>query len=121
MIRIGRVLEWNWTTEELLQLAAFITGCLIGIVCFSKILRLLLKSAESATMSVLCGIMIGSLRRVWPFQQALTSGSNSKHPQFEAVWPAGWDGQVTTCLLLAITAFAGVLVMHHLAHVIRPD
>jgi len=115
MIRIGRVLEWNWTTEELMQLAAFIAGCLIGIVSFSKVLRLLLKTAESATMSILCGIMIGSLRRVWPFQQVVTSGSNSKHPQFEAVWPAGWNGEATICLLLAITAFAGVLVLHRLA------
>jgi putative membrane protein len=116
MIAIGRVLQWNWTGQELVQLVAFVAGCLIGLISFSKVLRVLLTSAESATMAVLCGIMIGSLRRVWPFQQELAAaGSGMKHRPTESILPPHWDGHVTICLLLAVAAFAAVLVLHRLA------
>ena len=116
MIHIGRVLQWNWTGQELIQLAAFTAGCLIGLISFSKVLRVLLAKAESATMSVLCGIMVGSLRCVWPFQpEFASSGSDLKHRQVETVWPSHWDEQVTTCLLLAVAAFAAVLILHRVA------
>lgn len=112
MIRVGRVLALDWTGQELLRLACFVAGCLVGLIGFSKVLRELLTHARASTMSVLCGLMLGSLRRVWPFQQEIPSSSvDLKHRQYEAILPSTWDGQVTVCLLLALAAFVVVLVV----------
>jgi putative membrane protein len=112
MIRIRRVLALDWTGYELIRLAAFVIGCAIGLIGFSKVLRELLTHARASTLSALCGLMLGSLRRVWPFQQEIhTSHVDLKHRLYESVLPATWDGQVTACLLLALAALLGVFVV----------
>jgi putative membrane protein len=112
MIRVRRVLAFDWTGQELIYLACFVTGCMVGLIGFSKVLRQLLTHARASTMSVLCGLMLGSLRKVWPFQQEISSSHvDLKHRQYEAIFPTVWDSQVTVCLLFAVVALVGVLVL----------
>ena len=112
MIRIRRVLALDWTEQELIRLTVFVVGCLVGLIGFSKVLRVLLTKARASTLSVLCGFMLGSLRRVWPFQQEIfASGSDLKHREYAAIWPPTWDSQVTVCLLFGLAALVGVVVV----------
>lgn len=46
----------------------FVAGAGVGILAFSRILARLLDEARSATLALLTGLMIGSLRRLWPFK-----------------------------------------------------
>lgn len=116
MIGIGRVLHLDWTTQELTQLVAFAAGCAVGLIGFSKVLRAMLARARAVTMSVLCGFMVGSLRRVWPFQHEITSEAvDFKHRRYESFVPEAWDEQVTACLLLVVVAVIAVLVAQRLA------
>lgn len=46
----------------------FAAGAAIGLGVFSKLLSWLLDKRHDATMAVLVGLMAGSLRRLWPWQ-----------------------------------------------------
>ena len=56
------------------KLAVFIIGAIIGILSFSTLLDYLLKKHKSATMSILTGLMIGSLRI--PYEKIVSSQYN---------------------------------------------
>ncbi len=58
--------------EIVLSIITFAAGCLFGLLGFSKLLKLLLSKYESIMMAILCGFMIGSLRKLWPFQKDMT-------------------------------------------------
>ncbi len=51
-----------------LVVLAFVLGVLIGILSFVRLLRFFLDRYHSLTMAVLTGLMIGSLRGIWPVQ-----------------------------------------------------
>ena len=101
--------------DNILTLVVFAGGCCVGLLSFSKVLRWLLARYHSQTMAVLCGFMIGSLRRIWPFKEEILSGPleavDVKHKQFENVWPAALDGQVVLVVALAVAAMAFVLAL----------
>lgn len=48
-------------------LLVFALGCVVGILAFSKLLHWLLDRFERPTMLVLIGFVIGSLVKVWPW------------------------------------------------------
>lgn len=54
--------------DAIATLVVFGTGCVTGILVFSRVLRFLLDRYHSVTMAVLCGFMFGSLRKIWPFK-----------------------------------------------------
>jgi putative membrane protein len=66
-------------------------------------------------MAVLCGFMIGSLRRIWPFKEEILSGPleavDVKHKQFENVWPAALDTHVLLTVGLAVAAILFVFAL----------
>lgn len=53
---------------DLLYVAVFAAGAATGLAAFSKLLAWLLDQRHDATMAVLVGLMAGSLRRLWPWQ-----------------------------------------------------
>lgn len=60
------------TGGDLLMVMVFGCGCVVGLLSFSRVLKWVLSKYESITMAILGGFMIGSLRKLWPFQKDLT-------------------------------------------------
>lgn len=56
--------------KNLLILAVFLTGAIVGILGFSKFLHWLLARWNKETLIVLAGFIIGSLVKVWPWNNA---------------------------------------------------
>lgn len=56
-------------------LVTFGAGCVVGLLSFSRLLRWFLARFHDPTIAALTGLMIGSLRKVWPWQAALGEGS----------------------------------------------
>ena len=109
---IHNLAHFEVTTREVLTLAVFTAGCGVGLVSFSKLLRLLLDRAHMPTMAVLGGFMVGSLRLMWPFQNDLTPEVEKlKLKQFESYVPEAWNTEVTGCLILGLIAMAAILLM----------
>jgi len=54
--------------ETAKQLIIFACGAALGLMAFSRVLRHLLTKYRHGTLSLLVGIMLGSLSVLWPFQ-----------------------------------------------------
>lgn len=83
--------------RDVAYLAVFAVGAAIGLGGFSKVLNWLLTHRHDATMAVLLGLMVGSLRALWPYLDADRG--------LEA--PPG-DASVLVEVALALGAFAFV-------------
>jgi putative membrane protein len=105
------------SVENLTTIAVFMAGCALGLVTFSKILRWLLARHESITLALLGGFMLGSLRKIWPFQRDLTPHVEKlKLKQFANVWPDPIDGTVLMTFGLMLFAALLVLGLNHLGN-----
>lgn len=54
-------------------LIVFGLGCVIGLISFSRVLKSLLSRYHSVTIAFLTGMMLGSLRKIWPYKQVVAS------------------------------------------------
>lgn len=96
----GNLLRGQEVSGGLVTLLTFAVGCVVGLLTFSKLLRWLLERHHAVTMSMLCGFMFGSLRKLWPFQQDLTPQIEKiKLKRFEPIMPSE-----LTMHVLAVTA-----------------
>ncbi|WP_149184442.1 DUF368 domain-containing protein [Streptomyces sp. TRM49041] len=50
------------------HLGAFAVGCVVGLALFVKLLKWLLENYHHMTLVVMTGLMAGSLRALWPWQ-----------------------------------------------------
>ena len=57
---------------NIVVIAVFALGALLGLLSFSKLLNWLLQHAKSITLAFLTGIMMGALVKVWPWKEALS-------------------------------------------------
>ncbi len=99
------------TLGGLVIMAAFGIGCLVGLLSFSRLLRWLLAHRHDGTMAVLVGLMLGSLRKIWPFQKvtADTAGLPFKEQQFELISPL--ESPDSWPLVLGVVIVSGVLTL----------
>ena len=56
-------------TRDVVTLGVFLLGMAIGVTLFVRVISWLLTHHAGATLSVLAGLMLGSLRSVWMFQR----------------------------------------------------
>lgn len=47
----------------------FVSGCVIGLTTFSRLLNWMLTSYREVTLALLAGFMVGSLNKVWPWKE----------------------------------------------------
>ncbi|MDP6467370.1 MAG: DUF368 domain-containing protein [Pirellulaceae bacterium] len=98
--------------SSVLMLLVFGSGCAVGLLSFSKVLKWLLARHHALTMSILCGFMIGALRKLWPFQLDLTEDVEKfKYKRFQLVWPEAFDGEFIAVVLAALLAIVVVLAI----------
>lgn len=53
---------------DLRYIAVFVVGAIVGLGSFATLLRRLLEQHHDRTMAALVGLMLGSLRALWPWQ-----------------------------------------------------
>ena len=103
------------TETRYLEAAAFAAGAAVGLALFSSLLGWLLDQGRNTVMAVLVGLMVGSLRVLWPWPNGV--GVISRHTD-EIVsgtglaWPGAneWLGPTAA----AAVGFAVVLVLTRL-------
>jgi len=86
--------------RDLLAVGAVALGCVVGLALFSQVLHWALSEHYSTVMAALIGLMVGSLRVLWP-------------------WPAGVDSTaleapgapVTLPVILVVVGFVVVVVV----------
>ena len=56
-------------SRDLAVITVFIAGCAVGLLSFARVLNWLFKKYPDYTTAILTGLMLGSLRKLWPFQK----------------------------------------------------
>lgn len=93
---IGAIAE-----RDLVTLAPFALGALVGLLAFTRLLSELLRRWPDAMHAAMTGFLLGSLPRIWPWIDA--SSASVATPSLP---------QATLGLVLALTGGAAVLALH---------
>jgi putative membrane protein len=63
-----KLLITDFNTDSLLLIFIFGLGCLTGMAIFSRVLSYAFHHFKSPTFAILCGFMLGSLNKIWPWR-----------------------------------------------------
>ena len=96
------------STLDVTILAPFMAGLMVGALAFARAVGAALRRWPSAVLGLLSGILLGSLRRVWPWQDGDAVRSVALAP------PSAADAGLA--LLLAVAAGAAVVALHRASH-----
>jgi putative membrane protein len=97
------------TSRDVVPLFWVVAGAGVGIVSFAHVLGWLFKRFHDVTVAVLVGMLIGSLRKIWPWKETLETMID-RHgkaiPILERnVLPAVLTWEVAATVLLAALGF----------------
>jgi len=109
--------------RDFLVLGLVAAGACVGIIAFSRILGWLLKNHHDLMVATLTGLMIGSLRKVWPWKETLESVVDL-HGQMvplvqSNILPGQWNGEVLAALSLMVAGLLAVLFLDRLGNRIK--
>jgi putative membrane protein len=99
--------------RDLITLALVVSGAALGLLTFARLLRWLFKHHHDLTIALLMGLMIGALRKVWPWKQILPGADGALLET--NVLPAAMNLDAALTLAAAIFGLALVLVLENLA------
>lgn len=88
------------------------SGCVIGIMGFSRILKFLLTNYRDVTMALLTGVMVGAMRKIWPWKEVLDTKiiRDKVHVlQEQNILPPQFDTQVIFAIILMLLGIIFVL------------
>lgn len=90
-------------------------GAVIGIVTFAKLLNWLFKRWHDATVAVLIGFMIGSMRKVWPWKAEGVAhvGEGNMLPALQV--NGAFNSEIVWALAVALLGVASVLIVERVA------
>jgi putative membrane protein len=125
---IEGVLEGDWmqAARSLGNLALVGVGAVLGLKLFSRALTWLFENQKNLTLALLTGFMIGSLNKLWPWKEILSTRTNSaglEVPFLEkSVLPSQFNGdpQILWVCILIVIGFLLILMLERFA-VKKPD
>jgi len=102
--------------RDLIPVIIFLIGATIGLAIFSTFLGKLLDKAHDTVIAVLIGLMIGSLRVLWPWPHGVgvisedasesISGTGLEFPAMSDFWGPALLGLVAAVVVVGISEFA---------------
>jgi putative membrane protein len=112
-------------------IAVFILGCVTGLLSFSRLIAYLLKNYYNLTIALLCGFMLGSLNKVWPWKVVVETYLD-RHGEVKPLveknvlpWNylelTGIDPLFLQALLFAALGLGAVVVLEKLGNYFRQD
>ncbi|WP_435415641.1 DUF368 domain-containing protein [Polaribacter aestuariivivens] len=109
------------TTKDVKIIGAIGIGVIIGLLSFSKLLKWLFVNYKNEMLITLTGIMLGSLNKVWPWKETVSTYVDShgvtKPLVEQSISPFSYNGdpELLLAILLAVAGFALILIMEKLA------
>jgi len=102
--------------RDFLILFILIAGALVGLLSFVRVIDWFLKRYHDLTMAILIGLMLGSLRKIWPWKETLTTFFDSHGKEMPAlqinILPPSFNSEVGLALLLTFFGFLIVFSMN---------
>lgn len=112
----------NFSVDSLIVVIVFGLGCLAGLLSFSRVLSWTFKKYRIPTLAALSGFLIGSLNKVWPWKEVLTSRINSHGEeiavQTKSILPSSFEGdpQIFMAIVMMVVGFVLILGMDKLSN-----
>lgn len=113
---------------QLLNLFCFASGAAVGLMLFSRLLSWLMRRYISRTLAFLAGVLLGSLKIVWPWKLPLgeaAAAGDKLAPLMSNSWPGsyasatGESAHLVPALAAAVSAAALVLLVDFLGEKYR--
>jgi len=106
-------------TRDFFTIFVFGAGAAIGLMTFARILGWIFARYHDLTIALLTGLMLGSLRKVWPWKATLETMVNRHGREVPLVQinqlPEMLTAEVTVAIGLALFGLAVVIVLEKLA------
>ena len=106
------------TERDVFTLLLVIAGAAIGLALFSRVLSWLFAHHHDFAIAVLTGFMLGSLRKIWPWKEVVSTRVNSEGVEVPVqevnTLPPVWDQTVLLAVFLAALAFIIILYLEGL-------
>jgi len=104
-------------------LGLFAIGCIIGLLTFARVLKILFEKFKEITIAMLTGFMVGSLWKVWPWknqvgEKPLVIHSDGKEDwMMENVTPDNFTGddQLLYAILCALGGLLLIVILERFA------
>ena len=107
--------------KNLFVIGLFGLGCAIGLLSFARVLKYLFSKFKNLTVALLAGFMVGSLNKVWPWKETISTRLNS-HGEVvpfiqDNVLPGNFSGDslFMYAALLGCTGFLLIFVLEKFA------
>lgn len=102
---------------DVLVATIFAAGCITGLLSISRLLSWAFKNYHNIMISVLTGFLLGSLNKLWPWKQTISTRINS-HGEVvpfiqENISPSNFETLVGTSQLIGVIclAIAGIILV----------
>ena len=93
-------------------------GAVTGLLTFSRVLSWLLNRYYTVTVAVLIGFMAGSLRRIWPYKEILSTRTDRHGDEVPLEWQNILPETINSSVLFALfLAVAGFIVLSMIDHI----
>lgn len=102
--------------RDLWTLLILVAGAVVGLLSFVRAIEWLFKRYHDLTMAILTGLMLGSLRKIWPWKETVSTLFDShgeEVPPLQAnTLPPSLDSEVGAALLFMFLGFLVVFGMN---------
>ena len=99
----------------------FVAGAVVGLLSFSKLLKWLFNNYKNITLAILTGFIIGSLNKIWPWKETLSTRIDSKGIETpvlqQSIFPEKFtelyqlDAQIGLAILLMCIGFFSIIIL----------
>ncbi len=103
--------------QAVLKLGTFAIGAILGLKLFSKVLHWMFDNHRNSTLALLTGFMLGSLNKVWPWKEVISTRIDSHGVEVpfmeKSILPTAFDGdnQLLVAILLMIAGFLTIFIV----------
>jgi len=109
----------NWDFKSIFLL---ISGAVVGLLTFSRLLKWLFNKYHTLTLAVLTGFILGSLNKIWPWKKVLESeviNGKLKIMQEKSISPLAFEGdpEFIWAILMAAIGFLVIVLLEKSATV----
>lgn len=118
---IKELTHLQFDLDKIMGLAAFALGLVVGFMGFVKVLKIALERWRDQLMAIITGLMIGSLRVLWPFID-LSIQNSSEHvslAEYGKVFP--WEMAASDVAVLSVLILLSAASVQALLQISKPN
>lgn len=106
--------------KDIKTIVLLISGAIVGLLTFSRLLKWLFDGYRTVTLAVLTGFIFGSLNKIWPWKRVIESeiiNGKLKIIQEESVSPFNFQGnpELLWAMFLSIVGFLVIALLERSA------